>query len=120
VTVQVQAGGLVRMLGRLSKALGAEGVNKFIRALAFMGEAESKRRAPVDSGFLRASIRATQKRAGEWWITVGAAYAVFVEFGTRYARAQPFFTPMVKFLEKEAERLFALMMEREMEGRGNA
>ena len=55
----------------------------------------SRRRVPVRTGHLRASIFA---RVGDWVAEVGAeaAYAVCVEFGTRYMRAQPFLFPSVQ------------------------
>lgn len=58
-------------------------------------EAQAKARAPVRTGFLRSSIAASG--AGlEWQVSVGAAYAVFVEFGTSRMAARPYLVPAVE------------------------
>lgn len=56
-------------------------------------EAGAKRRAPVDTGVLRASIQSV--RMGElWWqVRVGAEYGVYQEYGTRFMAPQPFLRP---------------------------
>lgn len=71
-------------------------VEKQLAAVAFTIEAEAKRRAPVDTGFLRGSIRVIRKSPLHWVVGVGAAYALFIELGTRFTRAQPFFVPAVE------------------------
>jgi len=58
-------------------------------------EAGMKLRVPVDTGFLRSSIQARQVGKAHWRVTVGADYGVYVEYGTRFNRAQPFFFPTV-------------------------
>lgn len=58
-------------------------------------EAGMKLRTPVDTGFLRSSIQARQVGKAHWRVTVGAEYGVYVEYGTRFNRAQPFFFPTV-------------------------
>lgn len=65
---------------------------------------EAKRLVPVRTGYLRSTIFA---RVQEWNAEVGAeaAYAANVEFGTRYARAQPFLQPAVQVLLPELERV---------------
>lgn len=52
-------------------------------------------RAPVDTGFLRSSIQAAKVGPAYWRVTIGADYGLYVEFGTRFNRAQPFFFPTV-------------------------
>lgn len=55
-------------------------------------ESFAKANCPVDSGNLRASIRAeANKTHGE--VTVGAPYASYVEFGTMNQKPQPFLHP---------------------------
>ena len=56
---------------------------------------EAKRLVPVRTDYLRSTIFA---RIQEWNAEVGAeaAYAANVEFGTRYAMAQPFLNPAVQ------------------------
>jgi HK97 gp10 family phage protein len=50
---------------------------------------------PVRTGHLRSSIYA---KIQEWVAEIGAeaTYALFVEFGTRYMQAQPFFYPAIQ------------------------
>lgn len=83
-------------------------VEKELAAVAFTIEAEAKKRAAVDTGFLRVSILAVRRGPLHWIIGVGAAYALFVEFGTRFTRAQPFFVPAIEvgrgILRKLAEK----------------
>jgi len=65
---------------------------------------EATRLVPVRTGYLRSSIFA---RIQEWNTEVGAeaAYAANVEFGTRYAMAQPFLQPAVQAHLPELERV---------------
>lgn len=59
-------------------------------------QAESQSNAPVDTGYLKNSINAEEISDLTWEITVGAEYGPHVEYGTRLAPAQPFFTPAVE------------------------
>jgi HK97 gp10 family phage protein len=65
---------------------------------------EASRLVPVKTGYLRSTIFA---RIQEWTADVGAeaSYASSVEFGTRYARAQPFLQPAVQERLPELERV---------------
>jgi HK97 gp10 family phage protein len=65
---------------------------------------EATRLVPVRTGYLRSTIYA---RIQEWNTEVGAeaAYAANVEFGTRYAMAQPFLNPAVQARLPELERV---------------
>jgi HK97 gp10 family phage protein len=65
---------------------------------------EAARLVPVRTGYLRSTIFA---RIQEWNTEVGAeaAYAANVEFGTRYAMAQPFLNPAVQARLPELERV---------------
>jgi HK97 gp10 family phage protein len=65
---------------------------------------EATRTVPVRTGYLRSTIFA---RIQEWNTEVGAeaAYAANVEFGTRYAMAQPFLNPAVQAHLPELERV---------------
>lgn len=58
-------------------------------------EAEAKKRCPVDTGRLRASIN-TQK-TGKMQVQVGSnvEYAPYVEYGTSKMQAQPYLRPAV-------------------------
>jgi len=65
---------------------------------------EAKHLVPVRTGYLRSTIFL---RIQEWTAEVGAeaAYAANVEFGTRYAVAQPFVQPAVEARLPELERV---------------
>ncbi len=66
---------------------------------------EAARLVPVRTGYLRSTIYA---RTAGWQAEIGAeaAYAANVEFGTFYARAQPFIQPAVQACVPELERVF--------------
>lgn len=57
--------------------------------------AGAMRRAPIDTGFLRASIQARKVGTAHWRVTVGAEYGLYLEFGTRFMGAQPYFFPAI-------------------------
>ena len=67
---------------------------------------EAKRVVPVRTGYLRSTIFV---QIQEWTAEVGAeaAYAANVEFGTRYAAAQPFLQPAVEARLPELERVLS-------------
>lgn len=48
--------------------------------------------APVRTGNLKRSIKAHRYQYG-WVVEVGAPYGIYVEYGTRNMRAQPYLTP---------------------------
>lgn len=58
-------------------------------------EAWAKTRVPVDTGFLKGSIRARRQGRFYWVIAAGAAYAAYVELGTRHMGKQPYLVPAV-------------------------
>jgi HK97 gp10 family phage protein len=70
-------------------------------------KASARQRVPVKTGNLRSSI---YSKISEWVAEVGAeaAYAMFVELGTRYMRARPFLYPAV---QEELPRLEAIICE---------
>ncbi len=67
------------------------GINRANWASAQFITREAKLTAPVDTGFLRNSVRPT---VYDGYATVGAytGYARFVHYGTRYMRGRPFIT----------------------------
>ncbi|WP_019008981.1 HK97-gp10 family putative phage morphogenesis protein [Deinococcus aquatilis] len=52
--------------------------------------------APVDTGRLRQSINVQKIGKGHYRVGTNVNYAPFVEFGTRYMRAQPFMRPAIE------------------------
>ena len=87
---RVEANDLPRLTGRLKVV-----ADQVVAKAALDLEAQAKSRAPVDTGFLKGSIQARKVRDGQWEVTVGADYGLYVEYGTVHTRAQPFLGPAV-------------------------
>jgi len=70
-------------------------VRRFLITWAADVKAAAMRNAPVRTGHLRSSIYATVK---DFVAQIGAeaTYALFVEVGTRYMRAQPYLWPAIQ------------------------
>lgn len=111
--------------------------SKIVRKAALDIEAQAKSRAPVDTGFLRSSIYTVTAdssdygRAGksgngtmlpeiphppanppEADVAVGAAYGVYVEYGTSKAPAQPYLAPAVDAVRPGWEAAWRALEER--------
>ena len=58
-------------------------------------KAEAIRRVPVRTGHLRSTI---YSQINGWVVNIGAeaTYALFIELGTRYMRAQPYLVPAIR------------------------
>ncbi len=75
-------------------------------------EAEAKKRCPVDTGRLRASINPKVKSPTEGSVGTNVEYAKYVEYGTRRRgnhpgmRAQPFLEPAFIAGKKKAKKYF--------------
>lgn len=94
-----------QLMARLTRA---------VYATAAAIEAAAKQRAPVDTGFLRASIQARTVGPLEAEVAVGAEYGHHVEYGTRRQAAQPYLTPAV---ESERPR-FEARIKKAVDGEG--
>jgi HK97 gp10 family phage protein len=70
-------------------------VHQYLASLAAEIKAEARRLVPVRTGYLKSTIYA---RIQEWVAQIGAdaAYALFVELGTRHMRAQPYLWPAIQ------------------------
>jgi HK97 gp10 family phage protein len=70
-------------------------VHRYLASFAADIKTEAKRLVPVRTGYLRSKIYA---RIQEWVAQIGAdaAYALFVELGTRHMRAQPYLWPAIQ------------------------
>lgn len=55
----------------------------------------------VRTGNLKRSIKKRRTGPKKWKVSVGAPYGVYVEYGTRYMIAQPFFRPAIKVANRE-------------------
>lgn len=58
-------------------------------------QAGAQRRAPVDTGTLKASIQAKRISATHWEVWVGVDYGIYLEYGTVHMAAQPYLRPAV-------------------------
>lgn len=76
----------------------ARAVERVVAEAAREVEAAAKRRAPVDTGALRNSIQAWHDTPYRWHIAPHVEYALYVEYGTRRQRAQPYMTPAAEFV----------------------
>jgi HK97 gp10 family phage protein len=59
-----------------------EAIDEGVKTTAFQIEGTAKRRAPVDTGALRAGIEARRLTIAEWVVGAKTEYATAVEFGT--------------------------------------
>lgn len=107
-----------------------EAISKAVRKAAFDIQARAAQMAPVDTGFLKASIYvvthddSTYDAAGDRaagrnseadmlpevstppddrtaYVAVGASYGVYVELGTRNAPAQPYLLPAAEIVKPQ-------------------
>ena len=78
---------------------------------------EARRRVPVRSGYLQSTIYAVVR---DWVIHVGAeaAYALFVELGTRHMQARPFLWPAIQQYLPELQKMIAEGIETAKSGAG--
>jgi len=85
------------------------GLRANVEHLLDMAAEESRKRCPVDTGRLRQGIQ-TEVNTGEAHSDVlgllfdDVDYAPFVEFGTRFMKAQPFLRPGMAMAEARYER----------------
>jgi HK97 gp10 family phage protein len=77
-------------------------VHSFLASWAADVKAQAVKNAPMVTGYLRSTIYAKVK---EWVVDVGAdaAYALFVELGTKYMQAQPYLYPAIQQYFPELE-----------------
>jgi HK97 gp10 family phage protein len=70
-------------------------VHQFLASLAADIKAEAERLVPVRTGYLKSTIYA---KIQEWLAQIGAdaAYALFVELGTKHMHAQPYLWPAIQ------------------------
>jgi HK97 gp10 family phage protein len=85
-------------------------VHRFLVSWAAYVKAQAVKNAPVVTGYLRSTIYA---RVKEWVAEIGAdaAYALFVELGTRYMRAQPYLYPAIQQYLPELEAVVVSAIE---------
>ena len=59
-------------------------------------EAYAKAKTPVRTGKLKESIKRERLGPNSHKVTVSAFYGIYVNYGTRYMRAQPFWEPAIQ------------------------
>jgi HK97 gp10 family phage protein len=62
-------------------------------------------KAPVDTGYMRAHISGHVTGGGNAVITSEAYYSGFVNFGTRFMSAQPFFSDGIDYINDRIRRI---------------
>jgi len=107
-----------RRIARLQKALKmvphlvTEELGRAVRDLVLLVEAEAKKRCPVDTGKLRASITPVIESWAAGYVGTNTHYAPHVEYGTRAMDAQPFLEPAFLEGKKQASKVFGAAIAR--------
>lgn len=70
-------------------------VSKLVKDTLYNIEKDAKRDCPVDTGRLRGSITTNIISTYSGEVGTNVEYAEYVEYGTRYQSAQPYFEPAV-------------------------
>lgn len=82
-----------------------EKAKELVEKAAFELEARAKLDVPVDTGTLRNSIQTTFENDGfTGVVATNVEYAIYVEYGTRFMSARPYFTPAVEQVRASFER----------------
>jgi len=113
-------------------------LSQAVKKTALDVQAAAQQKAPVDTGFLKASIytvtseRSTYKPDAKAlpavdkpendqtaYVAVGAAYGAYVEFGVRHAPAQPYFYPALEEGKKSFDQAVAAIEKKVKEASGS-
>lgn len=100
MSVEIRAD--TRGLDRLIVGLSQRTMQTLMNRAALEAEGTAKAKAPVDTGFLRGSIRALPAMPYEATVAVGAEYGAYQEFGTRHFEGRHYLEPSV---QKAADHL---------------
>ena len=93
-----------RALAQLARSSESR-AKRAVLATALDAERIAKRRCPVDTGRLRASIHTRQIDGGLGAeVLTDVYYAVYQEYGTRYMSAQPYMRPAAEAVKDDYER----------------
>lgn len=93
-------------MSKLRRVIAGErgAIDRGVRRTADKVAELARQLAPVDTGELRNSIHVEQnERPGFYDIVASAPHAVYVEFGTHKAPAQPFLVPALRHVNILAE-----------------
>lgn len=92
----IKVKGLAKLQARVNKPMNMAEVARVVTSNGAMLTQKAQERAPVDTGFLKRSITMSVESGNKRvtaTIKAYAEYAPYVEFGTRFNRAQPFMRP---------------------------
>jgi hypothetical protein len=67
----------------------------------------------VRTGFLRNSVQSVRIADLTWVVFVGAEYGIYIELGTRFMRARPYWAPAIV----ETEKFFKAALQRLINGK---
>jgi HK97 gp10 family phage protein len=98
-----------RAMQRFDSGMQRE-VHSFLASWAADVKAQAVKNAPMVTGYLRSTIYAKIK---EWVVDIGAdaAYALFIELGTKYMQAQPYLYPAIQQYLPELETVIVSAIE---------
>lgn len=90
-------------------------VSKLVKDTLYNIEKDAKQKCPVDTGRLRGSITTNIISAYSGEVGTNVEYAEYVEYGTRYQSAQPYFEPAVEKNEDKFNDALDEIIERLLE-----
>ena len=95
--MKIEIEGGDELVRSIRNRLGADRVVPVIRRNTSQAQAKAMRLAAVDTGFMKRSITMRIDITGlAGYITAGADYSPYVEYGTRYNNSQPFMRPAAR------------------------
>lgn len=90
-------------------------VSKLVKDTLYNIERDAKKKCPVDTGRLRGSITTNIISTYSGEVGTNVEYAEYVEYGTRYQSAQPYFEPAVETNEDKFDDVLDEIIERLLE-----
>lgn len=104
----VEIRGIDTLRAKLNRTFNAQDVLQQVGS-EFVKTAQSN--APVDTGYMKRSIQVQSVTAKSVTIKSSADYSAYVEHGTRYMRAQPFFDPALNTISSKYKQLIQAKLE---------
>ena len=89
----IKVKGLAKLQARVNKPMNMADVARVVTSNGAKLTQKAQERAPVDTGFLKRSITMSVESGNKRVTATIKEYAPYVEFGTRFNRAQPFMRP---------------------------
>jgi HK97 gp10 family phage protein len=83
-----------------------------VKAGANQVQARAANLAPVDTGALQNSIRASMQSDLLWWVGDGVEYGIYQELGTSRMAAHPFMRPAVEMVQREYTGMWVALFNR--------